>query len=290
MMPASRPAATRLLCVFGVVLAFASVPAGAQGLWDEDDTLDCVMEPRSLVKIGSPEEGILEHLAVERGDLIETGEVVARLDDTLETFAVELGRLRTERDMDVASSRIRLQYSRRELDRAKALNDRAMLAAKTRDEAEVEAQLARYALRAAELDRRLAQIDFQQAKAHLERRTIHSPVKGVVVDVEMSPGEYVYEQSPVMTVAEIDPLNVEVFVPISRYRTVRVGMPAEVRPVDPIGGVYEARVSVVDRVFDAASGTFGVRLQLPNPDYGLPAGIKCTVRFLDEPTAASVPP
>lgn len=46
-----------------------------------------------------------------------------------------------------------------------------------------------------------------------------------------------------------------------------------------MGGRYEASVKVVDRVIDAASGTFGVRLQLPNPGYRVPAGVKCRVRF-----------
>jgi len=46
-----------------------------------------------------------------------------------------------------------------------------------------------------------------------------------------------------------------------------------------IGGTYAATVTVVDRVLDAASGTFGVRLTLPNPDLQLPAGIRCKVRF-----------
>jgi hypothetical protein len=32
-------------------------------------------------------------------------------------------------------------------------------------------------------------------------------------------------------------------------------------------------------VVDAASGTLGVRLELPNPGYRLPAGLKCKVRF-----------
>ena len=41
----------------------------------------------------------------------------------------------------------------------------------------------------------------------------------------------------------------------------------------------QARGQVVDRVVDAASGTFGVRLELPNPNYALPAGLKCKVRF-----------
>jgi hypothetical protein len=36
---------------------------------------------------------------------------------------------------------------------------------------------------------------------------------------------------------------------------------------------------VVDPVIDAASGTFGVRLELPNSDYRLPAGLRCKVRF-----------
>ena len=38
-------------------------------------------------------------------------------------------------------------------------------------------------------------------------------------------------------------------------------------------------VTVVDQVFDAASGTIGVRLELPNPGYAIPAGLKCQVRF-----------
>jgi hypothetical protein len=36
---------------------------------------------------------------------------------------------------------------------------------------------------------------------------------------------------------------------------------------------------VVDRVLDAASGKFGVRLVFPNPDFLLPAGIACKVSF-----------
>ena len=50
-------------------------------------------------------------------------------------------------------------------------------------------------------------------------------------------------------------------------------------PEAPVNGAYQARVKVVDQVVDAASGTFGVRLELPNPGYRLPAGLKCKVRF-----------
>jgi multidrug efflux pump subunit AcrA (membrane-fusion protein) len=57
-------------------------------------------------------------------------------------------------------------------------------------------------------------------------------------------------------------------------------MQGVVTPEAPLNGTsYNARVSVVDRVVDAASGTLGVRLELPNPGYRLPAGLKCKVRF-----------
>jgi hypothetical protein len=56
-------------------------------------------------------------------------------------------------------------------------------------------------------------------------------------------------------------------------------MNATVLPADPVGGRYEAAVTLVEQVIDAASATFGVRLELENPDYALPAGLECEVMF-----------
>ena len=70
------------------------------------------------------------------------------------------------------------------------------------------------------------------------------------------------------------------FVPLSEFGRLHAGMRAEVYPEYPIGGKYDAVVAVVDPVFDAASGTMGVRLDLPNPKLLLPAGLKCRVRFI----------
>jgi hypothetical protein len=59
-------------------------------------------------------------------------------------------------------------------------------------------------------------------------------------------------------------------------------MQAEVTPQIPGGSPQRARVVVVDRLIDAASNTFGVRLELPNEDYLIPGGIRCDVRFMAE--------
>lgn len=74
-------------------------------------------------------------------------------------------------------------------------------------------------------------------------------------------------------------LYVEVILPAAVYRQVARGDPAVVRPESPIDGEYEAKVEVVDQVIDASSGTFGVRLFLPNPKLMVPAGFRCRVEL-----------
>jgi hypothetical protein len=53
-------------------------------------------------------------------------------------------------------------------------------------------------------------------------------------------------------------------------------------PEMPVGGNHEAVVKIVDPILDAASGTFRVRLELPNEDFSLTSGLRCQVRFLDK--------
>ena len=96
----------------------------------------------------------------------------------------------------------------------------------------------------------------------------------------MSPGESA-ENRPIVKIAKIDPLYVEIIVPVDYFRAIKVGMEAEVTPRYPGASIQTATVTVVDRVVDAASDTFGVRLLLPNPDYEIPGGVRCGIRFLE---------
>ena len=83
--------------------------------------------------------------------------------------------------------------------------------------------------------------------------------------------------SPSLSIQLVDQL----IVPVSHLGTILVGDAAEIIPQIPDPGSHIAVVKIVDRVVDAASGTFGVRLELPNPDHALPGGVRCDIRFLD---------
>jgi membrane fusion protein, multidrug efflux system len=212
-----------------------------------------MIEASEVLEVSSQVPGIIENVAVERGDRIQQGQVLATLKSDMEKAQVDL-------------ANARLEFGKRKVLRNEELYQKQLISIHEKDEMETEVHV--------------MQIQLQDAQERLNLRTIKSPVNGVVVERHLGSGEYVGEGS-IMKIARVDPLNVEVIVPSSLYGTITKGMKAEVRPENPIGGSHQGQVVIVDEVVDAASGTFGVRVHLPNPGHKLPAGINCQVRFFN---------
>ena len=56
----------------------------------QDTPLDCVVRPKATIELGSPEEGVIAEISVDRGDIVKQGQVVARLDSKLQELASEV--------------------------------------------------------------------------------------------------------------------------------------------------------------------------------------------------------
>ena len=99
----------------------------------------------------------------------------------------------------------------------------------------------------------------------------------VRVESTRGSGENVAVNAPLLRIVKLDPLHVEAILPMRLFGTVHPGMRASVHPELQGGNVLQAEVERVDPMGDAGSGTFGVRLRLPNPQRAIPAGLKCRV-------------
>lgn len=252
-----------------------------EAMASESDQLACIIEPFQLIDIGSPVTGLLEAIHVERSDLVEKGQVLAELESGAERAATHVARQRAQMDEEILSRRASLELGEKRRDRVARLHEGKALSLDLREEVETQAEIARLELERARAEKKLASLQLDQAMALLARRTIHSPIAGVVVERLMSPGERVDEET-ILKIAQIDPLRVEVILPSSLFGSIEPGMPAAVVPEFPGDQVHIAKVSIVDRMVDAASGTFGVRLELPNPEHEIPGGLHCQVRFLEK--------
>ena len=228
-----------------LLLALGPAPAPA------GEAYEGLIEPSESVEVSSHVRGTLEAVVMDRGDNVRRGQVVARVKAEVEKAAVDLARSRVE-------------FAERKVERNEDLYQQQLISIHEKDEMETELRIAR--------------LELQEAEARLSMRTIRSTVDGVVVERFLSAGEYVGEE-PILEIARIDPLYVEVVVPVEQFGSIKKGMKAEVRPELPGSETHTAKVLIVDRVIDAASGTFGVRLRMANPGHRLPAGLKCRVTF-----------
>ena len=262
--------------------AHASAHASAYGAPTSADELDaaheCLIEPMVSADVGSQVQGVVRALLVERGQSVARGQPLAELESGVEAAEVEHAEARAALVSEIAARDADLELATLELERVEELHDQDLAPARLRDEARGRRQVAKAAVVQALENRKLLQIELMRARRLLEQRTIRSPVDGVVVEHLAFPGEFVYD-NPVVSVARIDPLRVEVVLPARLFGTVVPGEAARVFPELGRGGSLEATVDVVDALIDAGSGTFGVRLRLANPERSIPGGQRCRVAF-----------
>ena len=263
----------RKMTIFNLILT--AILLQAAPLWAETAEYDGLIEPYVVVEIGAPTVGIVDRVTVDRSSLVKKGQTVVELESSVERATLEKARAMANFEGEIDLQQTQLEFARRVYDRVKKL---AVISAQDKDQAATEIILTGHRLKKALEKITLAKLELKKARAMLARRLIKSPISGVVVERHVSPGEYVNGQ-PLLRVAQIDPLRVEVIVPAQMFGRINPGMKAIIVPELPEYGEKTATVTIVDKVIDSASSTFGVRLELPNAEHQIPSGMKCSVRF-----------
>lgn len=250
-----------------------TAPAVASGF-------DCLIEPIQLIELGSPVTGLVDRVHVRRGDRVAKGQVLATLESRAEQAAAELARFKSEQQGPTLSAQYKIEFSGRKFERRQQMAAEKLLAMQDSDDAEAERRLAEAELQVVRENREIARLEYQQQAALVSLRTLRSPFDGVVVDQLAYPGEVVEPggaKKGILKLAQLDPLRVNVVLPKDMFGKLVVGGTIDISPELPANGRYAARVKSVDRLIDAASGTFVAHLELPNPRLEIPAGVKCKV-------------
>lgn len=260
---------TFLLCLLAVGGAAAANP------------YECMIEPNQVVDLRSSVEGLIEKVYVQRGDRVRTGQVLVQLESAAENSAVLLAKAKADAQGRLQTAQGRLDYAQKKLERQNQLQAQSFVSAQARDEAEAEKRIIEAELRDAKEQRDLSAHEYRHAQDLLGRRTLRSPFNGIVMERMLNPGDLAEAgtgRKPILKLVQVEPLRVEVVLPLEAYGKLKAKSTAEVIP-EGLGGKIAATITVIDSVFDTASGTFGVRLELPNADGRVPAGIRCRVDF-----------
>ena len=201
----------------------------------------------------------LVFLGVEEGSRVKKGEVIARLEN--DDAKAALARATAE----VKVAHFNLQQSQAELDdavldyqRKKELAKKAIIAQSQFDAAEARYKKAKAAVAAQQAALRSSEAALQEAQVSLEYTIIRAPFDAVVLTKDADIGDIVTPigaaadaKAAVVTIADMDSLQVEVDVSESNIEQVKVGQPCEIQldalPNDRFRGVVHMIVPTADR-------------------------------------------
>lgn len=259
------------------ILCVASLQSLASQALPEDE-YDCFVVPYSTANVGSPVRGVVSQMLADRGDTVVKGQPIAVLESGGERILLSQVKAKAEMMSEITARKSDLELSKLALARLEDLHRQGMAPTQQRDEARIGYEVARAGLSQALENQKLIMLELEQASYDLEQRTVKSPMDGVVIEKYLAPGEFIFDE-PIMSIATLDPLKVEVVLPAKLFGSIRKHdralITTELKPDDTLMG----RVDVVDALLDTRSGTFGVRLALSNPDLTITAGQRCFVDF-----------
>lgn len=269
------------LCAWA--LPVAAQPTGAP--------LACLILPARVAELGSAVIGVVESIEVERGDVVKKGQVLVHLRAEVERASTAVARSRAQSEAELRGAQAARELSQIKLNRSRTLKDQNFISTQAVEQAEAELKVAHERVgQARDALRTLAQ-EVSMSDAQASQRTLRSPFDGVVIERYANPGER-FEDKPLVKVAVISRLRVEVIVPTSLFGSMRIGQQLSVQPELPGAAARPARIVQIDRVLDPASNTFRMRLDMANADSQLPAGLRCKVDAgsRQDVSAAAEPP
>jgi len=243
-------------------------------------------EPFRKIDIAPPEPGTIARLAVKEGDRISKGEVLAALDCEHLVIAREMAKASMESHgrLDSAVAERDLRINR--LAKLEELRTRGHASEEEVARAKTDAAIAEANLLAAQEQLRLDALEYQKSEAMIERRTMRSPIDGVVTRVFKEEREFVSVSSPtVLTVAQLNVLRITFSVPSVQAAELSSGQRVRLT-FSETGETAFGKVELIAPVTDAESGTVRVKVLLENPQREYRCGVRCCLEFEDEEPAS----
>ncbi len=224
--------------------------------------------------------GRLQVVDVKLGDPVRKGQIIARVED----FEVREQVRGAEAAYAVAQASIRqrqadLKLAQNNLDRSRSLYERQLLPQQTFDDVDARHQAAVAQLQLAEAQFEASKARLEELKIALTNTQIVAPVDGFVGKRYLDPGAFASTNAPVASVVDIRTVRMVANLVERDMRRVPVGTAANVEVDAYPGETFKGRVSRVAPVFDPATRTAEIEIEVPNDGYRLKPGMYSRVQL-----------
>jgi RND family efflux transporter MFP subunit len=240
--------------------AAAAQPADAGSGWS--GTTEAHRKSTLTPKVSST----VVKVTVRDGDIVKAGQVLVAMDTRDFVLRTQAAAAQLE------SAKVGFDATKLEWDRLKGLADENAVPKAQFDQVDARLKGAKAGVAAAETA-------VAMGKKSLGDATVVAPFGGIVVKRHTNEGEYatMMPATPLVTIEEIDPIDVRVQIPSSDMNSVHQGDPVRVR-LPAVGVELAGKISRVVPANDPRTRSFSAIIELPNRDYALRSGVYAEVQ------------
>lgn len=245
----------------------------------EAHTVVGITAPYREATLAAVQPGRIAQMSAAEGATVQQGELVFALEDGVQRARAEMAEATAESTLDIELAQARQEQAQRDLNRLLKLHGDDDASSKELNDARSAATIARLEYELAKFAHAQAARAHQRELELLEQYHARAPFAGYVVEHLKHVGEAVEESEGVVTLVQLDPLQVLLDCPLSLAPSIQAGAQVTLRPFDTQWSPRQGTVVLANRVADGASQTFRVKVTVPNEDSGWVSGLKVAVEF-----------
>lgn len=164
-----------------------------------------------------------------------------------------------QEEAQLATASAKLELARQNLDRAKDLAGKHVIAPSAYDEAK------------SQYDAAIATVD--ETRAMIGRKTLRAPFSGDLGIRRINAGQYLKSGDPIVQLESLNPIYVDFAVPQQEIGSLAVGRKIRLLADGLPGKPFSGSITAINSAVDAATRNIQVQATVPNPDHLLRSGM-----------------
>jgi len=221
------------------------------------------LSPSVSTQLSSQAGGKVEAVNARPGDAVSKGDVLVQVDT--ENLTLQLKQIRSTAE----ATRANLAQSQSQLERTEELSGRGIVSSSSLEQARSGVAALRSNLTALESQVAAAEIALKNA-------TVRAPFNGIVASRSVEPGQIIGAGSPLMTIVDLDVMEMQGNAVIGTGPLIAVGQSVKVEADGLTGHAFNGSVDRINPVATAGTRTIPVYIRLKNEDGLLRGGMFAT--------------
>jgi RND family efflux transporter MFP subunit len=236
--------------------------------------------------------GRIETIPVKLGDRVAKGQLIAKIEDR--EIREQINQAQATLDVNKANVTQReneVQVQQIALDRAKTTFEKGLTSRQILEDAEARYNAAISQLNVAKAQQSQTQFRIDELRITLSNTSVVAPTAGFVSRRMLDAGAFANANTVLLTIVDIDSVRLVANLVEKGFKKVVPGVEAKVQVDTFPGEDFSGKVSRVAPVFDPATRTAQMEIEVPNPGFRLKPGMYARVRLTLErrPNALTVP-